>query len=132
MDFDVKSPIPGFENVKFVTLTSRDDFFMKLDAKEDKNLSFTLVNPFLLRNYDFEISDFYKDLLDLENSKNIAVFNIMMIKRPLEESMINFSAPLIFNMDNKTMSQVLLDDTKYPEYGLLEPISNYLEKPKKE
>lgn len=132
MDFSVKSPIPGFENVKLVSLSSRDDFFMKLEARDDSNLSFTLVNPFLLREYDFEISDYYKDLLDLENSKNISVFNIMMLKRPLEESMINFSAPLIFNMDNQTMTQVLLDDTKYPQYGLLEPISNYLDKAKEE
>lgn len=126
MDFDVKSPIPGFEDVKTVTLTTRDEFFMKLDARENNSLSFTLVNPFLLREYDFEISDYYKDLLGLEKAENIAVFNIMMLKRPIEESMINFSAPLIFNMDTKCMSQVLLDDARYPQYGLLEPLANYL------
>jgi flagellar assembly factor FliW len=127
MDFDVKAPIPGFESVTTVTLTSRDDFFMKLETRDDDTMSFTLVNPFLLREYDFEISDYYKDLLNLESAKNITVFNIMMLRRPIEESMINFSAPLIFNMDDHSVAQVLLDDAKYPQYKLLEPIANYLQ-----
>ncbi len=127
MTFEVKSPIPGFDQVKKVELEKIDDFFMRLKSCDDDTV-FMLVNPFLLREYDFEVPEYFKNLLQLEEHKNTLVLNIMIVSTPVETSVVNFIAPLVFNIDNNSVAQVLLDSNKYKEYGIMENISNYLDK----
>lgn len=125
MIFEVKLPILGFEQVERMKLEKIDDLFMKLSNVDNDVPNFTLVNPFLLREYEFDVPSNIKILLDLSNAKNLLIANIMVIKKPIEKSTINFIAPLIFNFDNLTMAQVVLDSTQYPMYHLDEPIDAY-------
>ncbi len=125
MVFSVKSPIPGFDKIKTVELEKIDDFFMRLKSHDD-DTTFMLINPFLLRDYDFEVPEYFKSLLELEEGTNTLVFNIMIVSTPIETSVINFIAPLVFNTDKGLMAQVLLDTFKYSEFGIMEKISNYL------
>ena len=125
MTFEVKTPIPGFEKVKRVELEKIDDFFMRLTSCDDDTV-FMLINPFLLREYDFEVPEYFKNILELEEQSNTLVLNIMIVSTPIETSVVNFIAPLVFNTDKKFVSQVLLDTNKYKEYGIMENISEYL------
>ncbi|MCE3037384.1 flagellar assembly protein FliW [Helicobacter sp. faydin-H20] len=125
MVFDVKSPILGFEKVKKMKLEKIDDVFMRLSNAEDNSPVFTLINPFVLREYEFDVPAAVKLLLDLEDTKNIFIANIMVVQNPIQDSTVNFLAPVIFNFDNQTMAQVVLDSLKYPQYQLAEPISDY-------
>lgn len=125
MDFDIKSPILGFEDVTKMTLEKIDDIFMRLSNIEGSAPVFVLINPFALRQYDFEVPVAVELLLDLKNSKNILIANIMVMQTPIQNSTINFLAPLVFNFDNKTMAQIVLDSFKYPAYGIAEPISKW-------
>ncbi|MFP4333361.1 MAG: flagellar assembly protein FliW [Campylobacterales bacterium] len=127
MEFEVKVPILGFSDVQKVKLEKVDDLFTKLENVDDVYPSFMLVNPFAFRDYDFEIPAAVKVLLGLREKTNLLVMNIMIIQEPIEESTINFIAPIVFNFDNSTMGQVVLDSTKYPQYGITEPISNYID-----
>lgn len=125
MVFDVKSPILGFEDVSKMKLEKIDDIFMRLSNTEAIAPVFVLINPFVLREYDFEVPTAIKLLLDLDTSKNILVANIMVMQNPIQNSTINFLAPVVFNFDNHTMAQVVLDSFKHPQYGLAEPISKW-------
>lgn len=125
MTFDVKTPIPGFSQIKKVELEKIDDFFMQLKSCDDDTV-FMLINPFLLREYDFEVPEYFKNILELEENSNTLVLNIMIVSTPIETSVVNFIAPLIFNTDKECVSQVLLDSNKYKEYGIMENISEYL------
>ena len=125
MTFELKATIPGFEQIKSVELEKVDDFFMRLKSLQDETV-FTLINPFLLREYDFEIPTYFKNLLELEKQSDTLVLNIMIISTPIETSVVNFIAPLIFNTEKLCVAQVLLDSNKYKEYGILENISDYL------
>ena len=127
MIFSVKAPILGFEQIKSVELEKVDDFFYKLKSCED-NTVFMLINPFLLREYDFIVPEHFKTMLELDEDSKPLVFNIMIVSTPIETSVVNFIAPLIFNTEKKYVAQVLLDGNKYKEYGLTEKISNFLEK----
>lgn len=127
MVFNVKAPIPGFEVIKEVEVEKIDEFFVKLISKSDTT-TFTLINPFMIRNYDFKVPEYFRSLLDIKDDTNILILNIMIIATPIESSTINFIAPLIFNTDNGTVAQVLLDAALYPDFGLMESISNYLNK----
>ncbi len=125
MVFEVKSPILGFEDVVKMRLEKIDDIFMRLNNVDGVAPIFILINPFVLREYEFEVPVAIKLLLDLESSKNILVANIMVMQRPIHNSTINFLAPVVFNFDNQTMAQVVLDSFRYPNYGIAEPISKW-------
>ena len=127
MIFTVKAQIPGFESIKEVEVEKIDEFFVRVISKSDTT-TFTTINPFMIRNYDFEIPEYFRALLDINEKTNVLILNIMIIATPIETSTVNFIAPLIFNTDNGTVAQVLLDSGKYPDFALMDSISNYLNK----
>ncbi|MFK5881818.1 MAG: flagellar assembly protein FliW [Sulfurospirillum sp.] len=127
MTFSVKAPILGFEHIKNLELEKIDDFFFKLKSCEDGTV-FMLINPFMIRDYDFIVPEFYKNLLELNENSKPLVYNIMIISTPIEISVINFIAPLVFNVEKSYVAQIILDSSKYKEYGIAEKISDYMEK----
>lgn len=132
MIFSVKAPIPGFESIKEAELEKVDDFFVKFISKSDTT-TFILINPFMIRPYEFEIPEYFRSLLDItEQTKNILILNIMIIATPIETSTINFIAPLVFNVDNGSVAQVVLDANQYPDFGLMECVAKFLNKDKTE
>ena len=126
MKFDICVPILGFENVKQVTLEKIDDIFMRMQSAEDKYITFTLINPFVLTDYDFEIPDNTQQLLGIDKNSNLIVLNIVLIQSPIEDSVVNFIGPMVFNTDNNKAAQIILSEST--KYGVAEKISNFLKK----
>ncbi len=126
MKFDICVPLLGFENIKQVDLQRIDDIFVKMQALEDEHVSFTLIDPFVLRNYDFEIPDNIQKLLEIDEKSNILILNIVLIQTPIEDSVVNFVGPLVFNTDNKKAAQIILAEST--DYGVAEKISSFLKK----
>ncbi len=124
MEYTLKHPLAGFENIQTMKLTQLDDYFYKLESKKDK-ISFTLVDPFKLRDYEFELPTCYKVLLDAKDESRLLTLNIMIMSNPAENSTINFIAPLIFNTENNYVVQCLLDNIKYPQFGLAQRIGEF-------
>jgi flagellar assembly factor FliW len=124
MKFEVKSEILGFENIKEVELKEIDELFSTLRSNE--SISFTLVNPNRLRDYSFEVSSATEALLEIEDENDLMVFNVVVIQNPLDDSKINFQAPLIFNKANMTMAQDVLGLQKYPQFGLSESLKTFI------
>ena len=138
MEFEVKSPILGFEQIKKMTLekvAKDDEVFMQLKSLHNDGISFTLINPYSVRSdYEFEIPVPIKEALSLKDSTNIAAqnnqvvtLNIVCIQEPIHNSTINFLAPVLFNFNNHTMAQVVLENQKYGNFGLAEPISKFFD-----
>lgn len=126
MKFDVCAPILGLEDVKQVSLEKIDDIFMKMQSLENEHISFTMIDPFVLRDYDFEIPSKTQELLEIDESSNIIVLNVVLIQNPIEDSLINFIGPLVFNTNNNKAAQVIL--TESPNYGVAEKVSTFLKK----
>lgn len=125
MKFQVKSEILGFSDMKEVELSELDEMFSTLRSSEDENVSFTLVNPHLLRDYSFDISNEVETLLGIQDDKDLSVFNIVLIQEPIGESKVDFLAPLVFNKANNTVAQVMVDPTLFPHFGLTETLGTY-------
>lgn len=128
MVFEVKAPILGFDELVKVKLNKIDDFFSSLKNADKSAPAFTIINPYALREYSFDIPSSIRVLLDLKEDSKVEVYNIVVLQNPIEKSVVNFIAPLIFNHDNMTMGQVVLDATKYKDFGVAEEISTYLKK----
>ena len=126
MKFEIAVPLLGFDDIKEVELEKIDDIFMKMQSKQDEHISFTLVDPFVLRDYDFEIPHNVQKTLDVSEQSNILILNIILIQTPIENSIVNFIGPLVFNTDNKKAAQIILQDST--KYGVAEKISDFLNK----
>ncbi len=120
MKFKVVYSILGFEDEKEYVLEQIDDMFYKLKGK---NVEFTLINPFTIRkDYDFEVDEKFAENLNLEKG-NILVLNILTLQNPFLETTVNFAAPVILNLKDKLMAQVVLD--KY-NYSLAKPLKDFI------
>jgi flagellar assembly factor FliW len=125
MVFELKSPLLGFENIDKMKLEQIDDLFYKLTKESGEQPTFILVNPFSIREYEIDIPNNIKELLHITKHEQVMVYNIMITKQPIENSTINFAAPIIFNVETKEMAQIILDSNRYPQYGLIEKISDF-------
>ena len=125
MGYEVKGEILGFANTKQVEINEIDELFSTMRDKQNKGISFTLVNPYLLREYSFDIPSETKNLLEIHANSKISVYNILLIQKPLEKSTINFLAPIIINHDNNTLAQIVLEPKKNPDYGMAESIESF-------
>ncbi len=126
MSYEVKGPILGFEDTKKVDIVQIDELFATMKDVDNEAISFTLVNPYPLREYSFDIPAAVRALLDLKEDSNVRVYNIVVIQKPLEESRINFLAPIIINEDNQTVAQVVLDPKENPDFGIATPIKEFI------
>ncbi|WP_297482297.1 flagellar assembly protein FliW [Sulfurimonas sp.] len=125
MSYKVVSEILGFKDMQEIVIEPIDDFFSKMSDANNKNISFILVNPHLLREYSFNLPQDMKTLLKIDNNTNITVYNILLIQKPLEKSTINFLAPIVINNDNKTVAQVVLEPKQNPDFGMAERIESF-------
>ncbi|MCX2682927.1 flagellar assembly protein FliW [Campylobacter sp. MIT 21-1685] len=129
MTLTVKCPILGFEETKSMEFSTIDEVFVKLKSLDGKEFSFVLINPYLIRpDYEFDIPTYYQELLNLTPESNMKILNIVAIAKTIEESTINFLAPVVINLDNNTMVQVILDTAAYPNFYQADQISNYIQK----
>ncbi|WP_415250292.1 flagellar assembly protein FliW [Sulfurimonas sp.] len=126
MKFDISVPLLGFEDVKEVELEKIDDIFMKMQSTTEKHISFTLINPFILREYDFEVPTNISEIINATQESNLLILNIVLIQTPIEDSIVNFVGPLVFNTDNNKAAQIILSDS--PVYAVAEKISSFLNK----
>ena len=123
MQFTLQLPILGFESVTQMELQKIDDIFMRLESIGD-GPSFTLINPYVLREYSFDIPTSLQAAMQISETSNLLIYTIVILNTSIEESTINFVAPLIFNTDNQTMAQIIIDNR--PDFAIAEPIRNYL------
>ncbi|WP_353661163.1 flagellar assembly protein FliW [Hydrogenimonas sp. SS33] len=127
MEYKAVMPILGFDNIEDYTLEPVDDIFFRLTAKEAASPSFTLIRPEALRrDYVFDLPDAAAERLGLEREEDALVLNLMIVDTPLENSHVNFLAPLVFNKANGRMAQVVLDSARYPAYGLADPLRVFM------
>ncbi len=123
--YEVKSTILGFENTTKVEIHEIDELFSTMQDVDNKDISFTILNPYLLREYSFDLSLDIKALLEINENSKINVYNIVVIQEPLENSTINFLAPIIVNNDNNKIAQTVLTQKNHPEFGMTESIKSF-------
>lgn len=125
MSYEVRGNILGFEDTVNVEITAIDELFATMKDADNENISFTLANPYALREYSFDVPTDIKVLLEINEKSNVNVYNIVVIQKPLENSTINFLAPIIVNNDNKKVAQAVLDPKRHPEFGMAESIKSF-------
>jgi len=125
MSYDVQGELLGFPDTQKLEIVEIDTLFSTMKDTQNQNISFTIVNPYALREYSFDVPSDIKVLLDINEKSNISVYNILIIQKPLEKSTINFLAPIIINNESNKLAQVILDPRKHPNFGMAESIESF-------
>ncbi|MEA2091589.1 MAG: flagellar assembly protein FliW [Campylobacterota bacterium] len=123
--YEVRGSILGFEDTLKTEIHEIDELFSTMQDTDNTEISFTMVNPYSLREYSFDLPTDIKIILDINEKSNISVYNVIVIQKPLENSTVNFLAPIIVNNDNKKIAQAVLDAKKHPEFGMAESIKSF-------
>lgn len=123
----VKCPILGFEETKNMEFIPVDDIFVRLKSTDGRDFTFIVIDAQLIRpGYNFDIPLYYQQILGLEKDSNRQAFVIMALHEDINDSTLNFLAPILINWDNNSLAQVILDSSAYPEFSQIDKISNYL------
>jgi flagellar assembly factor FliW len=125
MTYNIRGELLGFPDTLNVEVIEIDELFSTLKDIDNENISFTVVNPYLLREYSFDVPSDVKVLLDIKKESKLSVYNILVVQKPLEKSVINFLAPIIINHDNNKLAQVVLEPAKHPDFGMAESIESF-------
>ncbi|MCK9491547.1 MAG: flagellar assembly protein FliW [Sulfurimonas sp.] len=124
--YEVKGNILGFEKTMNVEIVQIDNLFSTIRDLDNEGISFTVVNPYELREYSFDVKSNIKVLLDIKENSNLSAYNIVVIQKPLENSTVNFLAPIVINNDNMTIAQAVLDPKRHPDFGMAESIKAFM------
>jgi len=124
--YKVKGSILGFDQTMNVEIVQIDNLFSTIRDVDNEGISFTVVNPYELREYSFDIKSNIKVLLDIKENSNLSAYNIVVIQKPLENSTVNFLAPIVINNDNMTIAQAVLDPKRHPDFGMAESIKTFM------
>lgn len=108
--------IPGFIEEKeftFLPIDGESPFWI-LQSITTKELGFVAVNPFsFFPTYEFDVSENDKQLIEIQSENDVAIWSILTIKEPFEESTANLQAPIIVNTKRKIAKQIILVNTQY-------------------
>lgn len=126
-----KRGIPGLENLRnFKIEEIKNNEKFKLISSLEEEISFVVVSPFdFYSEYELDLNDETIKDLNIENSRDVLVLNILTLGDTLENSTINLKAPIIINVKNNLAKQYIMQydtyDTKHPLIRREKNVSNY-------
>lgn len=130
--------ILGFEdNHKYILMNQKEVEepipFKWLQAIDDETVGFVVAYPYLLlEEYDFELDDDIVRELEIENSEEIVIYNIVTVGKNFAGSTVNLKAPLVINSRTRKGKQVVLADDRWPlKYAFVAEMKKRLEEEKK-
>lgn len=130
--------IPGFEDIKkYIILNSSEEEtpFQWLQAVEQNYPALAIINPFEVKeDYEFDIDDSTKEMLEIKELSDIAVYTIVVIPEDISKMSTNLKAPIIINISNNKGRQMIMDNSDYQikHYILDEIIKTNLSKNEEE
>lgn len=88
--------------------------FTCLQSTEDTNVAFILVKPWdFFRDYQISISKEVLEDLNIEDEKQVAIYNILSVQTSLKDATANLLAPIVINVDKRHGKQYVLREESY-------------------
>ncbi len=107
----------GFEEQKEflpIPFEGDTDTMLCLQALEDEELCFVLLNPFrFFADYNPRISEADRSAIGSSRDEDISYYVIGVIRDPLTDSTVNLKAPIAVNYRTRDARQIILEDPAY-------------------
>ena len=114
--YHLNGTILAFEDYDEFYLVNMDEegTFKILQSKDNKNVCFILIDPFLVfKNYEPDVHDDIK-YLGIENKEDLYLLTIVSIpNNDLKTMSANLVAPVVFNIKNHKAKQCTVSGDKY-------------------
>ncbi len=118
------SGIPSFlDEKKFILLPLGEGTpFFILQSVVTPELGFVVVSPFqFFSDYQAKLSDSTIEALQIEKEENVALFVILTVQDPFNETTANLQGPVVINSKKQKGKQIALNDSNYGTKHLLMP-----------
>lgn len=105
----------GFEEYKTFALVDSDfEPFIWLQAINDENIAFLIIDPFLIfQEYEMDIDDDSLAKIGIKKPEDIILMTIVTIPSDGSTITANLQGPLVINKNNKNCLQVILNDNRW-------------------
>ncbi len=114
--------IPGFENARRFIVLSVPQYepFHWMECVDGLPVRFAIINPLTFRpDYQPKIRKSDLGTLQIRDPKDLLLYVIVTLRRPLAESTANLMGPLFINIRERVGRQILIENDAY---SLQEPI----------
>lgn len=105
----------GFENyTEFALVDSEYEPFLWLQSRQDPNLAFLIVDPFLIcSEYETDIDDDTLAKIGISRPEDIIIMTIVTVPHDGSAITANFQGPLVINKQNHKCLQAILSDNRW-------------------
>lgn len=131
MEVFFKRGIPGVDHLRRFKLEEiKDNEKFTIISSLEKQISFVAVSPFdFYSDYEIHLDEETIKELNIEDSKDVLVLNILTLGNSFNDSTVNLKAPIIINVKNNLGRQYIIQsdtyDTKHPLIRREKDVSNY-------
>ncbi|MGL4677061.1 MAG: flagellar assembly protein FliW [Brevinema sp.] len=111
-----KKPIFGFSQLLeyYLLPLEEPENFTLLQSKDDKDISFLLIQPRLfISDYILDIDDADAELLAIENHEDIVDYAIVTIPQNIDDITMNILGPIVINSKNNYAIQSISNCSHY-------------------
>jgi len=119
-------PVLGFEQYRHYVIVETDDFdpFKWLQAVEDPDLAFVIVNPSLFfPDYTIEVNPKEIEELEVAEVDEIVTYSIVTIPTDYTRMTANLQGPILINSRTRLAKQLVLVNSQYGiKHRLFSPV----------
>lgn len=110
-----KEGIPGFETLrKFILIEDAESKFCYLQSVEEEAIAFTMISPeWVKSDYAPCIGESYFEKLGGGKTEDFALYNIVTVRSPIEETTVNLQAPLLIHTTRRVGVQAIAEGKNY-------------------
>lgn len=110
-----KEGIPGFETLtQFALIEEEENPFSYLQALEDGEVAFAIINPYLLKkDYTPRIPERYFERLGGGKNEEFTLFVIATVLQPIDYTTVNLQAPILIHVEKRVGVQAIVEDSVY-------------------
>lgn len=112
---NIPEGIFGFEDyTKYALIDSDYDPFIWLQSTDSIDVSFLIVDPFLIcSSYETDIDDESLKKIGIEKPEDIIIMTIVTVPSSGSPITANFAGPLVINKNTRDCMQVILSDNRW-------------------
>lgn len=112
---EFKEGIPGFEHLrKFILIEDAESKLCYLQSVEEGAITFTIINPeWIKSDYAPCIGESYFEKLGGGKTEEFALYNIVAVREPIEETTVNLQAPLLIHTNRRLGVQAIVEGKQY-------------------
>jgi flagellar assembly factor FliW len=110
----MEGSILGFQQLNSFVLVPIDESdnsspFAYMQSMEEEQVGFLIAHPFtFVPEYELQLPEDEKELLEVSEPQDVAVFGLVTIASSFEQSTVNLLAPLIINVRSLRGRQIVL------------------------